>query len=638
MTRTTRCAAAIFLGFALAFCITSQAQATAVDDDTGLPVTPAFKFPALGDVAPFWARRVTGYITTTDGTRLRYSALLPTAEGRFPVVLTFNGYDAGSIGGSPYLKHQTSMSVDFDQRLVRAGYAVMGVNTAGTGCSGGRLEYIRPQLGRHGAEVVEFAAAQSWSNGNVGMAGFSYSGSSQVATAQNRPPHLRAIVPGMVLTDYRDAIAPGGVPAPGFLTPFRVVFRAYWSDLVAQVAKEEGDAECARQIEKNLAAEESNSSMHLAVAHPLRDAYMETMDLARHADRIQVPVLSVEAFQDQAITPRSSHYQTRLNPSKLWLIQTNGRHDMYLAQPIQDAALRFLDRFVKGEHNGFESDTPRITVWMETSQPAGTDVLAQRASPRPRWVVRMAAINPSDLVTREFHLGAGNVLANKVEPGRADAFVYPGAGVAVNNVAGKSFWGALPADWKNSSIAYTSAPLATDMMVWGAGSADLWVASQAGDADLQVTVTEVRADGQETYVQRGWLRLSNRSLDTARSTPLLPVHLDRPEAIMPPLPGQPVFARLEINKMGHYFRAGSRLRVWIDTPSQTGGLLFDTFTQQQHVYVLHNEKYDSRVRFGVIPGVRGPTTYPECGATLMQPCRDDPLAPTSQENATPPAR
>ena len=606
--------------------LAAQGQETRLDPDTGLPHAPAFAFPELGHVAPFWAKRVTGYITTSDGTRLRYSVLLPRATGRFPVIMTLNGYDAGSIGGAPYLRHQTSMSVELDKRLVEAGYAVMGVNTAGTGCSDGRLEYIRPQLGRHGAQAVEFAAAQPWSDGKVGMVGASYSGSSQIATAQNRPPHLRAIVPGMVLTDYRDAIAPGGVPAPGFLTPFRVVFRAFWSELVAQVAREEGDAHCLAQIEKNLVAEESNSGMHLAVAHPLRDAYMKTFDLARHADRIQVPVLSFEAFQDQAITPRSSHYQRKLDPRRLWLFQTNGRHDMYFAEAFQSTAVRFLDRFVKGEDNGFERDTARTTVWMEAFQ-TGEGPLQQRSSPQPRWLVQRGSIKPDDLRTKAFHLGAGQVLADATVPGAADAFDYPGTGVAVNDVAGNSFWGPLPGDWQKASVAYTSAPLDQDMMVYGPGSADLWLMATAGDADIQVTLTELRPDGQETYVQRGWLRLSNRALDAARSTPLLPIHLEQPDKIMPLLPGRPVFARVEIQKMGHYFRRGSRLRVWIDTPAQTGGLLFDTFTQRQRVHVLHNAKYDSLIRLGVLPEVEGPSTRPACGEVLMQPCRADPLAP-----------
>lgn len=620
-------AIAAFLASAAA-CIASPAalgQDVKLDPDTGLPASQPFDFPELGVVAPFWAKRLTGYFTTADGTDLRYSVLLPKGSGKFPVILSINGYDAGSIGGSPYLKHRTAMSVELDKLLVEAGYAVMGVNAAGTGCSGGQLEYTRPQLGRHGAEAVEFAASQPWSDAKVGMVNWSYGGSSQLATAQFQPPHLRAIVPGMVLTDFRDALVPGGVPAPGFITPFRIAFRSYWEKVVAQTAKEEGDDRCLKQIERNLAAEDSNSEMLLFLSHPLRDEYLNSFDLARLADRVQVPVLSLEAFQDQAITPRSGYYQSRLDPDRLWLIQTNGRHDMYFATEFQAVAKRFLDRFVKGEDNGFERDTPRTTVWMEAFE-TGDKTLERRTSPKARWVVRRGAIKADDLVVKEFHLGAGNLLADKTMPGAADGIDYPGAGVAVNDIAGNTFWGPLPADWTKASVAYTSAPLGQDMMVYGPGSADLWVSANGGDADVQVTVTELRPDGQETYVQRGWLRLSNRALDTARSTLLLPVHADRPEQFLPLFPVRPVFARVEINKVGHYFRKGSRLRIWIDTPAQTGGLRFDTFTQQQRIYILHNAKYDSLVRFGVLKDVKGPEVYPECGKAILQPCRPDPLA------------
>jgi len=619
------CAAALALASAIAASLPASGHEAGLDPDTGLPASQPFDFPDRGQAAPFWARRLTGYLTTRDGTRLHYSVLLPKARGRSPVVLSINGYDAGSIGGSPYLKYQTSMSLELDRRLVDAGYAVMGVNVAGTGCSDGRLEYTRAQLGEHGAEAVEFAAAQDWSDGKVGMVNWSYGGSSQLAAAESRPPHLRAIVPGMVLTDFRDALVPGGVPAPGFVTPFRGVMRAYWQKVVAQTAAEEGDTHCLRQIPKNLAGEDSNSIMRLFLAHPLRDDYMKTFDLAPHADRVQVPVLSLEAFQDQAITPRSGHYQSRLDPARLWRVQTNGRHDMYFAAQFQAMAVRFLDRYVKGEDNGFERDTPRTTVWMETFE-EGDNVLQRRVSPRPRWLIQRGHIGDGDLAVKAFHLDAGQALSDRPGSGAADGFAYPGAGVAVNDVTGKSFWGPLPDGWRTQSIAYTSAPLGKDMMVYGPGSADLWVTAGAGDADLQVTVTEVRPDGQETYVQRGWLRLSNRALDAGRSTPLLPWHLEQPGNFLPLLPNQPVLARIEIQKMGHYFRAGSRLRIWIDTPAQTGGLVFDTFTQKQRVYVLHNARYDSVLRLGVLEDVHGPADYPACGAMIMQPCRPDPLA------------
>lgn len=230
-------AAAITLATAFVTSLAAHGQDAPLDPDTGLPLSPPFDFPERGPAAPFWAKRLTGYFKTSDGIRLRYSVLLPKASGRFPVILSINGYDAGSIGGTPYLQYKTSMSIELDRRLVDAGYAVMGVNAAGSGCSAGPLEYTRPQLGRHGAEAVEFAASQAWSNAKVGMVNWSYGGSSQLATAQHRPPHLRAIVPGMVLTDFRDALMPGGVPAPGFITPLRGSMRAYWEKVVAQTAR-----------------------------------------------------------------------------------------------------------------------------------------------------------------------------------------------------------------------------------------------------------------------------------------------------------------------------------------------------------------------------------------------------------------
>ena len=213
-------------GAAVSALLAAHGQGAALDPDTGLPAAKPFEFPARPAIAPFWAQRITGYFTTSDGVRLHYSVLLPHRSGKVPAVLGIDAYDGGSIGGSAYLQQQTAMSITLDKKLVDAGYALMRVSVAGSGCSEGPIEYLRPQLGRHGADAVEFAASQPWSNGRVGMANWSYGGSAQLATAENRPPHLRAIVPGMVITDFRDALAPGGVPQPGFVTPFRIGMRA----------------------------------------------------------------------------------------------------------------------------------------------------------------------------------------------------------------------------------------------------------------------------------------------------------------------------------------------------------------------------------------------------------------------------
>src|SRR5919109_1087803 len=82
--------------------------------------------------------------------------------------------------------------------------------------------------------------------------------------------------------------------------------------------------------------------------------------------------------------------------------------------------------------------------------------------------------------------------------------------------------------------------------------------------DLQVTLSEVRPDGAETYVQNGWLRASYRELYAARSTALdpVPTNLKRDAA---PLPRRRyALVRVPIYAVGHAFRAGSRIRVTLE--------------------------------------------------------------------------
>src|SRR5437763_4953661 len=65
-----------------------------------------------------------------------------------------------------------------------------------------------------------------------------------------------------------------------------------------------------------------------------------------------------------------------------------------------------------------------------------------------------------------------------------------------------------------SAVSYVSAPLATNTTAVGAGAVHLWVKSSTPDVDLLATVSEVRPDGNETFVQNGWQRASERALAT----------------------------------------------------------------------------------------------------------------------------
>jgi predicted acyl esterase len=91
-------------------------------------------------------------------------------------------------------------------------------------------------------------------------------------------------------------------------------------------------------------------------------------------------------------------------------------------------------------------------------------------------------------------------------------------------------------------------------------------------------------------------------------------------------PGVPVLARVELSKLSFAFRRGSRIRIWIDTPSATGENAFDHLTIPVTNSVWHDTAHPSRLVLGeVTQVVQVPPERGACNAVLMQPCRTDPL-------------
>jgi hypothetical protein len=145
------------------------------------------------------------------------------------------------------------------------------------------------------------------------------------------------------------------------------------------------------------------------------------------------------------------------------------------------------------------------------------------------------------------------------------------------------------------------------------------------DADLQVTVSEVRPDGRETFVQSGWLRASNRKLDRAKSTRLEPV-LSLRKSDAAPLPkGEWSKITVPLYYQGHMYRAGSSIRV---TVSAAGGdqpvwAFAETVpTATARISVAHSPQMPSRLLLPVVGGISAPTGLPPCPGLRGEPCRD----------------
>ena len=158
----------------------------------------------------------------------------------------------------------------------------------------------------------------------------------------------------------------------------------------------------------------------------------------------------------------------------------------------------------------------------------------------------------------------------------------------------------------------------------GSGYVKAWVKSSAPRADLQATISEVRPDGKETFVQGGWLRGDLRALDARKSTPLAPVLSLRKRDISP-LPADGfVPATIPLYYQGHAYRAGSRLRVTISAPNGDQPVWAFGETQPQGTAQITIARSPDRPSQLVLPTVAGdvPTPLPACPALRGEPCRD----------------
>ena len=179
---------------------------------------------------------------------------------------------------------------------------------------------------------------------------------------------------------------------------------------------------------------------------------------------------------------------------------------------------------------------------------------------------------------------------------------------------------------------------ADDTTLLGSASLDLWISATAPDVDLQVTITEVRPDGQETFVQQGWLRASHRAA--------------RPDAVLraSPLPDPSGGRRRAAATRSTPFRYGSRssrsvtcsepgphLRAWVEAPTFLPQLWAFTPTPAPGlVTVLHDADHPSRL---VLPRVPNDperiATLPGCGTLIHQPCRTNPIPSAASASGGP---
>jgi hypothetical protein len=509
------------------------------------------------------------------------------------------------------------------------------------------------------------------------MMGISYGGISQLFTAQTQPPSLAAISPLSVLDATQTTLYPGGVLNTGFAVDWAKerVKEALPSgpDAGQQWAAKriaEGDKTCKDnqalhgQAADLIAKIAENDHYVPAVADPLAPITF--------VDKIKVPVFMACQFTDEQTGGHCPTLASRFTGTqKKWFTFTNGTHvdsldpetynrlydflSLYVAKqaPIANAAL------VQGSAPAvFQAamgiDNLTLPPDPIQSEPTYESALAafeqlkpvrilfdngagkKPGEPYPGYEHSFDGFPVPHTTGRTWYLGTGGTLAPaRTGAARADVFSWdpharPLTDFTGDTAGGKDgLWTATPPykwteDPAGTAVSYLTPALTDPTTVVGAGAVHLWVGSKARNVDLQATISEVRPDGKEVFVQGGWLRTKARKLDTAKSTPLEPVLTLRKEDFKA-LPRKG-FAKVTIPLyyQAHAYRTGSRIRVRISAPNGDQPIWSFGETQpnpKTKVSIGYGKGMTSRLVLPVVPGLAVPTPLPPCPGLRGEPCR-----------------
>jgi len=631
-----------------------------------------------------------GYLTTRDGTKLAISvhppqdvanvlpvgAQLPSLpSGPTPTLIEYSGYGYADPAGP-----QSGIAILANLM----GFTVVDVNMRGTGCSGGAYDFFEPLQSLDGYDVIETVARQPWVlNHKVGMMGISYGGISQLFTAQLNPPSLAAISPLSVIDATQTTLYPGGILNTGFAV-------AWAKERVhdAMPASADGGQPWAYQrIQDGDQTCKDNQALHpeavdLMAKIRANDHYVpevaDPLSPVTFVDKIKVPVFMACQWTDEQTgghCPTLAEHMTGTRDK--WFTFTNGTHvdslapetfnrwydflQLYVARQapiVNSAAVRAAAPLIYQEAMGITGVTlPRDQIQEQPTYEGALTAFEQLkpirvlfenggggqqpGAPYPTFEHSFDAFPIPGTKARAWYLDREGTLAG-APPSRtgADAFTWDAHARPLTNFTGDTaagsggLWTATPTyDWRQSpagtAASYLTAPLTADTTVIGAGAVNLWVKSSTPNVDLQATVTEVRPDGQEVYVQSGWLRTKARALDERKSTPLEPVLSLRAEDMAPMPADRFVPVTIPLYYQGHAYRAGSRLRVTISAPN--GDQPIWSFGETDPpgtatVTIAHSRKKPSHLLLPVVPGVSVPAGLPPCPGLRGEPCRDAPGA------------
>lgn len=469
-----------------------------------------------------------------DDVRLFANLYTPPAKGPHPVIMSATPYGKDNLSdrvasffmrlsgvrfGKINCSHLTGFESPDPVYWTQQGYAVVQADVRGMHKSEGRAGILRQQDAEDYYDLIEWAAAQPWSTGRIGLRGVSYLAMSQWRVAALKPPHLCAMVPWEGATDlYREFTFHGGIPETKFVP--------LWFNVRIKRGR-------------NHRFPLAEDFLVERAAHPLDDAYWASKRPT--LEDIEVPALVCASWSDHGLHTRGSIGGfERIASRQKWLF-THGRKkwETFYSEEALAWQKRFLDHFLRGVANGMDQ-VPRIRLEVRKA------FYQQEARSEDSWP-------PPSVEPAVLYLCANTGRLQREPVASEGKIQYQGT--------------------RSNEKAVFSCRFKRAVELIGSMRLKLWISTSEGnDLDLFAVLRKLDSNGNEVFFSgyngyerdsfaKGWLRASHRELDPLRSTPLRPFHS---HARMQKLrAGEIVPVEMEIWPSATLFEAGSSLQLTI---------------------------------------------------------------------------
>jgi predicted acyl esterase len=499
-----------------------------------------------------------------DGIVLLADVHRPAEPGRYPVLVAASPYPRQIQNlGAPAGFIEAGAS-DF---FVPRGYVHVIANCRGTSGSGGTFGFFDGQERRDMYDLIEWAAQQPWSNGNVGMIGISYFAGTQMEAAVERPPHLKAIMPIAGTFDLYESATHHGLMSSGFVTPFlfmigmtsghtNKLWRSKLMDAVRALLLTPGIHKKFEMAngEAAIAGLKVLLKLHhdphpwddlwrsIAAEHPFRDAWWEDRNLLPLLDRVEVPVYMGCDWQNVPLhLPHTFTAYERLNNSKHLQVAMMGPHGLaWPWESLHIEAIAWFDHWLKGQDTGILDGPHFRYILPETEDWRTTD-----AWPIPEAVHHVYALRADGGLSED--------------EGEAGSRMYMNLGGGLNRPRASE---TDPPPF----LHWTTPPLPNDLDLIGPIEVQLDAACTAPDTAFIAVLQDVDENDNAISVTAGYLRAGLRAVDEGASKPGAPVLPCRAFEAVPF--GEKVRYRIPVVPNARCFRAGHKLRLYLTTDDQ----------------------------------------------------------------------